>query len=201
MSITSTEINKESVLPSKIPLKIPMYSDPRKMTKKQLLSLVNEEHRLDSKDVLVARVLQDVVVNGLEINFNDMDDRQPEKWIHIANLMLQKANELEPNPIVRVKMMKNVNEYLKTLTTNSPELMEIATGMKLFPEKSSLYSALIRLGAALMLEPVIEFEMEKLNSNKKSSVAASVTIFQMATGFMGIPKNLSLSFALGTFPK
>ncbi len=174
---------------TRIPLTIPMYKYPNAMSRSELIALLGDEHRSEPKSLLAARVLQNMVNTTLVIDPNMMDDRQPEKWIHVANLMLQEAEKLEPNPLARIEVMKRVNAYLEK-TENMSELIKIASGENQFPTESALYRTLMRLGAALMIEPIIEYETQR--SNPDVSIAASITIFQMVTGFMGIPKTLAV---------
>ena len=191
------------LIENKIPLQIPMYRDPRAMSIKELREYVKnnlqaESVECQSKEMLVAKVLEDIVVRGLSnpIDPLDLDDRQPEKWLHIANLSLQKAEHIESDPIKRIDCMSVVNQYLKTLTKDRVALIKIAIGEVLFPMESELYGLLIRLGAAMMLQPMIEWEMKNLNAdNDKSSIDASIMIYEMCSGFMGIPEHLTVEHA------
>ena len=190
-----------SALPKKIPLKIPLIEDPRMFDLNRLRAYLKAKGipADDGKTVLIARVLKDIVDNGLfcNVNPNDMDDRQPEKWIHIANLMLFRACEIEPESDKRIECMALVNKHLATLSTSRIKLIEIAIGVSVFETNSELYNVLARMGSALMLEPVIEAEMGQLNANdSESTINASITIFQMCTGFMKIPEHFTIETAL-----
>eukprot|EP01035_Chromulina_nebulosa_P019633 gene19633-25544_t len=123
-----------------------------------------------------------------------MDDRQPEKWMLIANQSFQVACDLESNPDEREKCMGSANLRLGELTKSREGLIAIATGTDTFDHEgqSELYNHLIRFGAALMLEPIVEKEAEIITTTCTSSdIISSVSIFNMCTGFQGIPDFLT----------
>jgi hypothetical protein len=80
-----------------IPFKVPLYEDPRGMSKQTLISRLNDRNLNASGtiEVLNARLLKAVVEEGLnmEIDPHLMDDLQPEKWTHIANLTFQRSGQ------------------------------------------------------------------------------------------------------------
>jgi hypothetical protein len=201
--------SQEVAAPSRIPLQVPYCQDPRLMRMRCLqskLKLRGIDHT-GGRAVLVARLLLAVVNEGLE-NIPDpllMDDRQPEKWMLIANQCSLQAEEDEPSGMVRVEIMQRVNKVLEDIKTSRHDLMAVATGLRRIQHydksmpQSPLYSKVARFASALMIEPVIEAELCSANSNKLLNahrvISSSRTIFNMRTGFLGIPRHLTVEFA------
>jgi hypothetical protein len=87
------------------------------MSKQTLISRLNDRNLNASGtiEVLTVRLLKAVVEEGLnmEIEPHLMDDLQPEKWTHIANLAFREAGKTEPNPNSRVEAMTRSNDLIK----------------------------------------------------------------------------------------
>lgn len=68
----------------RLPLRIPLFKDPRMMTRKELVSeLRSRNFNCQGRhQVLAARLLKAVIDEGKTVDFDPkyMDDRQPEKW-------------------------------------------------------------------------------------------------------------------------
>jgi hypothetical protein len=116
-----------------------------------------------------ARLLSALVEEGLQ-NIPDpllMDDRQPEKWVLIANQSSKLVREHESDGIVRMNIMSKVNEVLDTIKTSREDLMAIATGQRDISEfnskliSSPLHQNVARFASALMIEPVIVAELRQ----------------------------------------
>jgi hypothetical protein len=199
----------QSPPPPRIPLQVPYCQDPRLMRVRRLQSELKSRgiDHTGGRAVLVARLLLAVVNEGLE-SIPDpllMDDRQPEKWMLIANQCSLQAEEEEPNGTTRVAVMQRVNKVLEEIKTSREDLMAVATGMRRIQSydpsmpQCPLYSTIARFASALMIAPVIEAELCSANSDKLLDahrvISSSRTIFSMRTGFLGIPRHLSVEFA------
>jgi hypothetical protein len=196
---------------SAIPLKVPFCQDPRLMRLrhlKQELTLRNLDSN-GTKAILIARLLSALVEEGLQ-NIPDpllMDDRQPEKWVLIANQFSRLVREQEPDGIVRMNIMSQVNEVLDTIKTSREDLMAIATGQRDISEfnshliSSPLHQNVARFASALMIEIVIEAELcqeytsKQILPNAHRMITSSRTMFNMRIGALGIPQHLTVSFA------
>jgi hypothetical protein len=199
----------QSPPPPRIPLQVPYCQDPRLMRVRRLQSELKSRgiDHTGGRAVLVARLLLAVVNEGLE-SIPDpllMDDRQPEKWMLIANQCSLQAEEEEPNGTVRVAIMQRVNKALEYIKTSRDDLMAVATGRRRIQDYdpsmplSPLYSTVARFASALMIEPVIEAELCSANCDllldAHRVISSSRTIFNMRTGFLGIPRHLTVEFA------
>jgi hypothetical protein len=60
-----------------------------------------------------------------------MDDRQPEKWLHLANLSFREACDLEENSETRVESMTRCNDWIQVNITDCNQLAEVAKGISL----------------------------------------------------------------------
>lgn len=105
----------------RIPLTIPFCEDPRLMRIAKLKRELNRRNlsTIGRRYLLVARLLEAMVSEGWN-NIPDpldMDDRQPEKWLLIANQTFRDAAEIEGNPQSRVDVMTAVNEELERIKT------------------------------------------------------------------------------------
>lgn len=154
-------------LDSSIPFQIPLFEDPRTMNKAKLVSLLNTRqlNTTGPKPVLVARLLKDIVKEGLQRNFKpeDMDDRQPEKWLHIGNISFAEACRIEQDPESRVVCFGRCNAWIEATITDQRQLIDVAKGV-LFPDNESpLFRALLRFGAALMIQPEVEQEAVRIS--------------------------------------
>lgn len=188
------EFNIKTCTNKKIPFSVPLFEDPRIMTRKELVWKLTQRglDSMGSKELLVVRLLKAIVDKGLEssIDPNDMDDRQPEKWIHIGNLGLKEACEIEPDPNARIECMERVNKHLVRLTTNRNALVAAALGASTVTGESVLFHPLMRMGAAVMLEPIVQAELENM-CGIQARIKESIVIFSLSTGFMGIPEHLT----------
>jgi hypothetical protein len=134
-----------------------------------------------------------------------MDDRQPEKWMLIANQSTVQMEDQEPNGLRRMAVMEEINTVLERIKTSREDLMNVATGRRSISEfdstlsASRLHATVARFAAALMIEPVIEAELYGVYSNIMPDahrvITSSRTIFNMRTGFLGIPRHLTAEFA------
>jgi hypothetical protein len=115
-----------------IPFKVPLYEDPRTMSKQTLISRLNDRNLNTNGtiEVLTARLLKAVVEEGLSVEIDPhlMDDRQPEKWTHIANLAFREAGNSEPNPQSRVETMTRSNAWINANIHGRQQLTEVARG-------------------------------------------------------------------------
>jgi hypothetical protein len=87
------------------------------MSRKTLISKL-KSHELDTtgtKKILSARLLKAIVVKGRKGKFDprDMDDRQPEKWSHIANLAQKEAQGIEPRRVVLSDCFQRSKELIR----------------------------------------------------------------------------------------
>lgn len=182
------------------PYQIPLIVDPRTMRKTALVAEL-KRRGLDStghRFVLVARLIKDVVDEGLRQSFDpsSMDDRQPEKWLHIANLAFKLACSIESNPVARVGCMKRSNVWIESTIHEMSALTTVARG-ELFPlHETPLFLALLRFGAALMIQPIVEEEAVRDAEVVSEVVRGSVFLFSMCTGFCAIPDHLTEATAL-----
>ena len=178
-------------------LKIPFCMDPRRMTSHRLryeLSSrgLNED---GTKNVLIARLLKHIVeIEPLVIDPLELDHAQPEKWIHIANIALDDATAIEPNGASRTVCMKSVNLILSQHTTDREALINFACGTTRMEIETALFQVLIRFGAALMLAPIVDHEAVLLSDS--ATVSCSGFIYDLRTGYGGIPDHLTLEFAV-----
>jgi hypothetical protein len=110
------------------PFQVPLFEDPRTMTKAILISMLN------------ARQLS---TTGRNINNpEDMDDRQPEKWLHIGNIYFAEACRIEPDRESRVVCFGRCNEWIKSTITDQSQLIEVAKGVRFPDNESPLFLAL-----------------------------------------------------------
>jgi hypothetical protein len=173
---------------SDIPYRVPLFEDPRAMERKLIISEL-KRHGLNEKGpspVLSARLLSHIVHNELQktINPYSMDDRQPEKWLRIANLQFEIACNLEKDPEARIKCMTRSVSLLHCYFT---QLLEIAKGNLFPPHETPLFQALLRFGAALAVLPVISREATTEAGVSSDAVRASLFIFSLCTGFCPLP--------------
>lgn len=206
MSCDSTQ---DEVVQQAIPLTIPFVRDPRLMRLNELRNELRTRSLddLGSKEVLCARLLHAMVNEGL-CRIPDplhMDDRQPEKWLLIANQQSELAEGMESQPNLRITAMEQVNIILgrDDVRTSREHLMLIATGLCPISEfdpqlNTNLHAVIARFAAALMIEPVTESELVAASMGQFGGVSAahraisgSRTIFGMCTGYTGIPEHLT----------
>lgn len=187
----------------RLKLKIPYYYDPRMMK----LNTVKDQLRdfgssvKGSRELLNARLLKLIVDEGSK-NFPSediLDDQQPEKWLLIATKYLDIATSIEPNGETRVAVMTEVNLVLEKLVDAVDELKEIGnnspTSQHLQSAPNDLFRALLRAGAALMLQPVVEYEMAR-QCGSSLLIRSSVTIFDMCSGYSGIPEHCTEEYVI-----
>lgn len=180
-----------------IPLRVPYCVDPENMTIPQLEQALRDRD-LDTdgdRRVLVARLLAAMVLPQPP-NPLDMDDRQPEKWMLIANQAFDAAVRLEADPSARIAAMSDVNEVLESAQVSRQDCMHLATGtvsLQQFGEirgYTELHGVITRLATALMIQPWVESELVKSVAstlpNAEKVMARSRTIFNMITGYHGI---------------
>lgn len=192
---TTTQQNSRNVLilrPRSIDLQIPLFEDPRRMRRKKLISELKKRGLgcVEKTPVLQARLLKAIIEEN-RINPSDMNDRQPEKWLHIANLAFEEACQIEENPEARIACMNRSNIWIETNITDCNQLKEAAKG-KLCPSgESPLFLALLRFGASLMIQPLVE-QQAALDFNVSSlSLRGSAFISQLCTGFTALPEHLT----------
>lgn len=185
--------NTIEIIPKKIPLKIPLYEDPPFMKKDILINELNKRgiNSEGRAQKLEALFLKAIVDEGLQqkIAVEDMDDRQPEKWIHAANLAMDIAQKTECNVKLRIESMERVNAWLIPRLNDRNTLINAATGIITVEEETFLFNTLLRFGAAMILEPIVETEMNKMfcAEDEYNKIRRSIHIFQMITGYQGIP--------------
>lgn len=178
-----------------IPYRVPMFEDPRIMLREKLIYELTQRG-LNTKgrsSVLSARLLAHIVREGLKdkITPDDMDDRQPEKWLHIANLAFEAACNFEENPDARLECMTRSNYWIETTVVNNTQLLDVARGT-FYPENETpAFLALLRFGAALMVQPTVEEEAVRSANVTSDIVRGSVFIFQLCTGFSHLPEHLT----------
>jgi hypothetical protein len=110
------------------------------MSRKTLI-LKLKSHELDTtgtKKVLSARLLKAIVVKGRKEKFDprDLDDRQPEKWSHIANLAQKEAQGIEPRRVVLSDCFQRSKEWINNQLMGRQKLTEVARG-ELYPDNES----------------------------------------------------------------
>lgn len=75
---------------------------------------------------------------------DDLDDRQPEKWMHIANLASQEAAELEKNGAFREECMRRSNAWItENVLPDQDRLLNVARGSFAPEGESPLFLALL----------------------------------------------------------
>ena len=182
------------------PYQIPLIADPRTMRRTALVTEL-KRRGLDStghRFVLVARLIKAVVDEGLRQSFDPslMDDRQPEKWLHIANLAFELACSIESNPVAREDCMKRSNAWIESTIHEMSALTTVARGELYPPHETPLFLALLQFGAALMIQPIVEEEAVRQAEVVSEVVRGSVFLFSMCTGFCAIPDHLTEATAL-----
>ena len=195
---TTTQLNSRNVLilrPRSIDLQIPLFEDPRQMPRKKLIPELKKRGLgcVEKTPVLQARLLKAIIEENRinPIDPSDMNDRQPEKWLRIANLAFEEACQIEENPEARIECMNRSNIWIETNITDCNQLKEAAKG-KLCPSgESPLFLALLRFGASLMIQPLVE-QQAALDFNVSSqSLRGSAFISQLCTGFTALPEHLT----------
>lgn len=73
-----------------------------------------------------------------------MDDRQPEKWIHVANLVMDIVQKTECNVQLRIESMERVNAWLIPRLNDRNTLINAATGIITVEEEIFLFNTLLR---------------------------------------------------------
>jgi hypothetical protein len=192
----STLILKSKV----IPLRLPYYEDPRAMPRKNLIiELKARQLNFEGKmPVLSARLLKAIMEENLvkSIEPLDMDDRQPEKWLHIANLSFRLACNIEENPEARVECMTRCNEWIQTNIADCSQLTEVAKGQLHPDEESPLFLSLLKFAACLMIQPLVEQEAAAVFNIPSRALRGSAFISQLCTGFAEMPQHLTEEHAL-----
>lgn len=186
--------------PQDIDLQIPLFEDPRRMSRKQLLAELGELGLdcVGGTSVLKARLLKAIIEENQKntINFHNLDDRQPEKWLHIANLAFNEACKMEKDPEARVTCMNRANSWIERNIIDCNQLKEVGKGTLSPGDETPLFLALLQFGASLMLEPLVE-QQAALDFNVSSqSLRGSALIFQLCTGSTALPKHLTEEHAI-----
>jgi hypothetical protein len=180
-------------------LKMPLYEDPRKMTIKKLTKelMLRGKVLKCSRALMIATLIQEIVNEGRmsPIDPFQFDDGQPEKWLHIANIKMEDACLIESDPTKRVLCMEDVNKYLINYSKNRIQLTSAATGKLIIHSESELFRCLFQFGAALMLAPVVQQEMQN-KCKVPGKISRSIFIFSMCSGFAGIPHNLTIDYVM-----
>lgn len=197
-SLSTYNITDNMTTTNRIPLQIPFCEDPRTFSISRLrnelttrkLHIVDKQNKKDMMTQLVHAYAQDrITINPLM-----MADEQPEKWMLIANQCSAQAEQIEPNGETRVRIMQQINEVvLEPLKTSRPELIAIATGQCSIANKiqcsdnAELCDTIARFASALMLHIAIRYEYP---ITQQKQINGSIAIFNMRTGFLGVPRTL-----------
>ena len=95
------------------------------------------------------------------------------------------------NPEARIECMSQSNVWIEANITDCNQLKEVAKG-KLCPRgESPLFLALLRFGASLMIQPLVEKQAADDFNVSSKSLRGSAFISQLCTGFTGLPENLT----------
>jgi hypothetical protein len=183
-----------------IPLRLPYYEDPRAMPRKKLIiELKSRQLNFEGKiSVLSARLLKAIMEENLANSIDplDMDDRQPEKWLHIANLSFRSACHIEENPKARVECMTRCNEWIETNIADCSQLTDVAKGQLHPDEESPLFLLLLKFAACLMIQPSVEQQAAAVFNIPSRALRGSAFISQLCTGFAAMPQHLTEEHAL-----
>jgi hypothetical protein len=183
-----------------IPFQVPLCEDPRTMSRKTLISKLKSRKLTitGTKKVLSARLLKVVVEEALKEKFDPhgMDDRQPEKWSHIANLAHREGQEIEPIPLRRGECMQRSNEWINKQLMDRQRLTEVARGALYSDDASDTFRAALRLGASLTIQPLVEQDAARTTGVSTEIFRRSGFIFQLFSGFASIPEHLTEEYAL-----
>lgn len=179
----------------RLPLRIPLFKDPRIMTRKELVSELRSRN-FNCKgrhQVLAARLLKAVIDEGKTVDFDPkyMDDRQPEKWLRVANQAFRRACKVEPDPKSRVECMTRSNDWITKNVCDRTQLMQVAAGLGLPTDECELFQLLLQFGASLMIQPEVEQEAAATGRVGSSALRGSALIFQVCTGFAELPSHLT----------
>lgn len=168
-------------------LQIPLFVHPDFMQIDEMISelknrnLNSNGNRSDLSD----RLLKVIIDENCRKIFDpeDMDDRQPEKWIYISILARQQSLEIEPDLQIHYECMKEVNKWIVSNIQTMAELKEVAKGNIQPENKSLLFLLLLKFGTGMMIEPEVEQQAWKDFKVSTAILRSSVSIFQMCTGF------------------
>lgn len=194
-TLTQSLRNVLLLKPRSIDLQIPLCEDPRRMSRKKLISELKKRGLSyeEGTPVLKARLLKAITNDNRfsTIDLNNLDDRQPEKWLYLANIAFREACQTEKNPEARIACMNRSNLWIETHINDCNELKEVAKG-KLHPNNESpLFLALLRFGASLMIQPLVEQQAASDFNVSSQSLRGSAFIFQLCTGFIALPEHLT----------
>ena len=181
--------------PSRIPLKLPLYEDPRHMKQQKLHSEltrrnlpVNASRNQNSLTLLNAMVRE--CNNRPPIDPLQLDDRQPEKYLLTANIAFTKMKKLQPDPDERTAMMDKVNRWIEQHVTSFEQLVRIARGDIKPQRKSELFLETLQFAASLMAQPEIETDARIQHGISSQQLRGSAFITQMCAGYIQIPEHL-----------
>lgn len=181
-------------LKRKFPLKLPWFTDPRKMRRHEMC-LAIKSYGGDtatlpsmSKAELVATVYDLLLESGKRCPLDpmNMDDEQPEKWYLLAEQLHQQLREETPDAETRRLAMIEANNALGKLTFE--ELIQIGNG------SAGRCETALRFASALMLEPHFE-QAAEARTGRRGLIRASVTIAGNYNGHTGLPKHLTIDAA------
>lgn len=184
-------------------LTLPLFRDPRRMRRKELLTEVqkfcndNEEImkicETLGKPELVVKVFEYLIEEGKRNPLDPylLNDEQPEKWYLIAEQLFRQICSLKPKGSERVSMMAQAKSQLRNKTT--AELISIANiqndNISHSVDEHAL-ELIRRFTAALILEPHFELKAQG-NVGRRFSIRASVTIAGNYNGYTKLPRHLT----------
>eukprot|EP01039_Chlorochromonas_danica_P003810 gene3810-4160_t len=185
---------------ARAPLRLPWFTDPRKMSRRQLYEAINSyggdaaSLASTSKAELVATVYELLVKRGKSFPLDpmNMDNEQPEKWYLLAEQLHRQFIEETPEPETRRMAMVEANaalrgqtiERLIKIADGSPSSIEIATGRE----------TVLRFVSALKLEPHFE-QAAGARTGRSGLIRASVTIAGNYNGYTHVPVHLTVEAA------
>lgn len=134
-------------------------------------------------------------------NPNKLSDENPNKWLHIANIAFEKACQIEPDPQKRIDCMTCANEWITRCRWDFQSLKEVAKG-NMYPwGMNRLFMELLKYGACLMIQPIVEQEASNKFNISSNSLRRSAYASQIKTGFIDLPEYLSEDYAIAEHNK
>lgn len=206
--ISRTESRSDNLIPlqterrEKLPLQLPLISDPRKLSRKELLKEIRERGfdaaGLDDepKSLLVARLYALLLEAGKRqpLEPEAMDDRQPEKWYLLAEMFLRQMRAEIVDSDERGNAVREANAILSG--SSEDDLVAVGNGdyVPIRCEGNAALMLVCRFVSALTLEPLFERAAQR-QIGKRGWMRASVTIAGNVNGFTGLPHHLTVEGA------
>lgn len=187
----------------KLALKLPFCDDVRYYKKGKLI----EELRLrglpteGSKDLLTARLLHVLVSSErLFIDPKELDDEQPEKWLHYMSTSRSVLDQLKAHESdgVRSAIAADASNALVSngIYDDRAALIAYAEGKSRFQDKSDLFNAFVQNHCALNMYCFVQERLDKGEDLYPVNLRGAGMFFLWRCGLVELPKHYTVEGVL-----